>query len=214
MDDATPPSRPVHEALTAVRRQGADLRAAQEVAHQIVETVRAPLLVLTPDFCVQAANPAFYQLFQVTPAETEGRPLYQLGHGQWHSPEVRRLLEELVPQQTVCNDYEVRQDFERIGPRTLLLNARRLEHVPCLLLAMEDITVRQPAEPRLDALRTLIRGSAHELNNLLAVILGYTELVQQNISGDTRSQANLQCVITATLRAKAVLEQLLTVDIQ
>ena len=67
MDDTTPPSRPVHEELAALRRQVADLHAAQEVAQQIVETVRDPLLVLTPDFRVQSANPAFYQLFHVTP---------------------------------------------------------------------------------------------------------------------------------------------------
>ena len=59
MDDAAPPSRPVHEELVALRHQMAELHAAQEVAQQIVETVRDPLLVLTPDFRVQSANPAF-----------------------------------------------------------------------------------------------------------------------------------------------------------
>ena len=68
MEDAAPPSRSVQEELAALRRQVADLHAAQEVAQQIVETVRDPLLVLTPDFRVQLANPAFYQLFHVSPA--------------------------------------------------------------------------------------------------------------------------------------------------
>ena len=44
MNDATPSSSPVHEDLAALRRQVADLHAAQEVAHQIVETVRDPVL--------------------------------------------------------------------------------------------------------------------------------------------------------------------------
>ena len=84
MDDATPPSIPVHEDLAALRGQVASLHAAQDVAAQIVATVRDPLLVLTPALRVQMANPAFYQLFQVTPAETEGQHLYQLGNGQWN----------------------------------------------------------------------------------------------------------------------------------
>src|SRR5437879_6730876 len=50
----------------------------------------------------------------------------------------------------VFNDYEVSHDFERIGRRTILLNARRLDSVQFVLLAMEDITARQHAE---DALR-------------------------------------------------------------
>jgi PAS domain S-box-containing protein len=51
-----------------------------------------------------------------------------------------------LPPQTVFNDYEVRHDFARIGPRTILLNARRLDHVKGILLAMEDITPRKDAE--------------------------------------------------------------------
>jgi PAS domain-containing protein len=121
MDDATPPSRPIHEELTALRRQVGDLQATQKVAQQIVETVRDPLLVLTPEFRVQSANPAFYHLFQVTPAETEGQHIYTLGNGQWNLPELRTLLEEILPRSTVFNDYAVTHDFARIGPRTILL---------------------------------------------------------------------------------------------
>ena len=218
MEDAAPPSRSAQEDLAALRRQVADLHAAQEVAQQIVETVRDPLLVLTPEFHVQSANPAFYQLFHVSPAETEGQSIYALGNGQWDIPALRTLLEDLLPHNTVFNDYEMTHTFERIGPRTMLLNARRLDNVPLILLAMEDITARKQAETllqqqqalRLDALGTLAGGLAHEINNLLTVILGYTELVQGNMSLDSQSYAQLQQVITATLRAKAVLEQLLT----
>jgi two-component system CheB/CheR fusion protein len=136
---------PVPEDLTALRRQVADLQAAHVVAQQIVETVRDPLLVLTPEFRVQWANPAFYQLFHVSPAETEGQSIYALGNGQWNIPELRTLLEEILPRSTVFNDYAVTHDFERIGPRTILLNARRLDHADFILLAMEDITARTRA---------------------------------------------------------------------
>jgi two-component system CheB/CheR fusion protein len=142
MDDATPPAQPVQEELAALRRQVADLQAAQEVAAQIVETVRDPLLVLTPDLHVQVANPAFYALFQVTPAATEGQRIYQLGNGQWNMPELRTLLEDILPRNTIFNDYTVTHDFEQIGPRTIALNARRLDHGERILLTLEDITAR------------------------------------------------------------------------
>jgi len=54
-------------ALTAQQRGEQTLRDAKDAAKQMVETVREPLLVLSPDFRVQSANPAFYQLFQVRP---------------------------------------------------------------------------------------------------------------------------------------------------
>ena len=49
-------------ALTAQQHGEQALRETKDAAEQIVETVREPLLVLTPDFRVQSANPAFYQL--------------------------------------------------------------------------------------------------------------------------------------------------------
>ena len=148
-------------ALTAQQHAAQALREANDVAHQIVATSRDPLLVLTPDCRVQSANPAFYALFQVRPADTEGQSLYQLGNGHWDIPEFHTLLEDILPHATVFNDYEVTQTFARIGRRTIVLNARRLDHVELILLAMEDITARQQAEE--------IRRQQHDL---LAITLG------------------------------------------
>src|SRR2546423_14089818 len=111
MEDPAP-TAPVHEELAALRQRVAHLEAAltaqqhgeqalreaKDAAEQIVETVREPLLVLTPDFRVQSANPAFYQLFQVRPTETVGQHLYQLGNGQWDIPALHTLLEQILPQ--------------------------------------------------------------------------------------------------------------------
>jgi two-component system, chemotaxis family, CheB/CheR fusion protein len=162
MDDAAPPAMPVPEELAALRRQVADLQAVQEVAHQIVETVRDPLLVLTPEFRVQWANPAFYQLFHVSSAETAGQHIYALGNGQWNIPELRTLLEEILPRNRVFNDYPVTHDFERIGPRTILLNARRLDHVAFILLAMEDATARTRAEASLQQQQAQLERQVQE----------------------------------------------------
>jgi signal transduction histidine kinase len=149
-------------ALTAQQHDAQALREAKDAAEQIVETVREPLLVLTPDFRVQSANPAFYQLFQVRPTETEGQLIYQLGNGQWDMPALHTLLEEILPQNTVFNDYEVSHDFEHIGPRTILLNARRLDNVQFILLAMEDITARKHAETQVQQYQTQLERQVQE----------------------------------------------------
>jgi signal transduction histidine kinase len=75
---------------------------------------------------------------------------------------LRTLLEEILPRNTSFNDYEVSHDFEQIGPRTILLNARRLNHGELILLAMEDITARKDAAMLLQEQRAQLEGQLQE----------------------------------------------------
>jgi two-component system CheB/CheR fusion protein len=170
MADAASPSSPLYQELAALRQRVADLEAersaiapltqalhdAKDLAEKVIETIRDPLLILAPNLRVQAANPAFYQLFQVHPADTLGRRIYDLGNGQWAIPALRTLLEDILPRQTVFNDFEVSHTFAQLGPRTMLLNARRVDHLQLILLAMEDITSRKHAETLLRAHAALL----------------------------------------------------------
>ena len=121
-----------------------------EYAENIVETVREPLVVLNSDLKILIANVSFYDTFKVTPGETIGKFIYDLGSRQWDIPKLRVLFEEILPKNTVFNGYEVEHDFPGIGRKTILLNARQIfrkkigSHI--ILLAMEDITSRKEAE--------------------------------------------------------------------
>jgi hypothetical protein len=58
------------------------------------------------------------------------------------------LLEEILPERPSFEDYEVTHEFEEVGQRTMLLNARRIIRekgkAELILLAIEDITKRSP----------------------------------------------------------------------
>jgi len=124
-------------------RRAAD---ARDFAEKIVETIHEPLLVLNDDLTVRSANPAFYENFQVDASETVGERIYSLGNRQWDIPALRELLEDVLPEDKVFNDFEVRHEFEGIGERIMLLNGRRLDHVQLILLGIRDITERQRHE--------------------------------------------------------------------
>ena len=113
-------------------------------AESVVETVREPLLVLDGDFRVVSANKAFYETFRISRYESEGVPVYELGSGQWNIPELRELLEKIIPEKNSFQDFRVEHDFPEIGHRVLVFNARRIEQrgsrPHLILLAMEDIT--------------------------------------------------------------------------
>jgi PAS domain-containing protein len=78
--------------ITERKRRETEVHEAKEFAEAIVQAVRFPLVVLTPELRVKSANAAFYETFQVTPDETEGRELAQLGNRQWDIPELHQRL--------------------------------------------------------------------------------------------------------------------------
>jgi two-component sensor histidine kinase len=123
---------------------------AGTLAQAIVDTVREPLLVLDKDLRVLAASRSFYQAFKVAPSSTQGQLLYALGEGQWDIPELRLLLEKIVPDQGVMEGYEVEHQFPDIGKRTMLLNARKVFYEDdthtTILLGIEDVTDRRALE--------------------------------------------------------------------
>ncbi|MDX1531288.1 MAG: PAS domain-containing protein, partial [Rhodothermales bacterium] len=128
--------------VTAQKRAEVRAEAEAAFASHIVDTIRESLLVLDTDLRVLKANESFYETFQVSPDETEGHLIYELGDGQWDLPELRTLIERILPENEAFNDYEVAHDFEHIGRRTMLLNARRLDNQQRILLAIEDVTDR------------------------------------------------------------------------
>ena len=145
--------------VTERKQAAASANEARILAEAIVETVREPLLILDDKLYVQSANHAFYKMFGTTPQDTENCLVYELGNRQWDIPRLRHLLEQVLPDKSQFNDFEVQHSFERIGQRTMLLNARKLdregERPGLILLAIEDITDRKRAEELVDHLSSV-----------------------------------------------------------
>jgi PAS domain S-box-containing protein len=146
------------------------MRLAHVRAQGIFDTVRDPLLVLDGELNVLTANPAFYKAFGVGRDETIGRPLYELGSGQWDVEDLRRLMEDVIPKSASIIDYEIRADFPTIGQRTMLVSAQRLVQPDnggrVLLLTLVDATERQRREREQDI---MIGELQHRMKNLLAL---------------------------------------------
>lgn len=175
------------------RQQERLVQDALTYTDNIIATLREPFLVLDSALHVVTANQSFYQNFRVTPEETQGRYIYDLGDRQWDIPRLRELLEEVLPQSHFFQDFSVEHDFPAIGRKIMLLNARRIQrpgnHSELILLAIEDVTERSRLEKKLQeqavALADLHRRKdeflamlSHELRNPLAPISNAVQILR------------------------------------
>ena len=163
---------------TNFRKQFTAVADACAIAQAIVDTVREPVLVLDKDLRVIAASRSFYSAFKVSPDHTQGKPLYALGEGQWDIPGLRTLLDKIIAEHGVMEDYEVEHEFPDLGKRTIRLNARQVFYEggagTTILLGMEDITERRILELEKDELLrqkdVLLEELQHRITNSLQVI--------------------------------------------
>ncbi|GAB4384465.1 MAG: chemotaxis protein CheB [Elainellaceae cyanobacterium] len=219
--------------IDALKRSMEQIEASRNYAQTIVETVREPLLVLDDRLQVITANQSFYQMFQTSKTETEQRSLFELGNGQWNIPQLRERLEKILPNNTRFQDFEVEHDFEQIGYKTMLLNARSMiqsDHCKSILLAIEDITerkrlgteltqslaqaqsARSAAESATRVKDEFLSMVSHELRTPLSAILGWVQLLRnQGLSMDKATQA-LEIIERSAKTQSQLIEDLLNIS--
>jgi len=167
----------------------------------LVEVARESFLILDSDLRVVSANPTFYQNFQVSPEQTENVFLYELGNGQWNIPMLKSLLEEILPMKKVVKDYEVKHMFQKIGEKTILLNARQIDidTAHMIVLAMEDITVRKELEQKLAEYTTELEVKVAERTREIADKVKDLEFLNKAMVGREMKMIELKKELAACL---------------
>jgi two-component sensor histidine kinase len=159
------------------KKQFSEVEDACALAQAMVDIVREPLIVLDKDLRVVAASRSFYVKFMTAPDDIQGKHFYELGDGAWDIPQLRLLLEKILPDHDAMDEYEVEHEFPRIGRRVMLLNARIIRYEKAhtnILLGIEDITVQRDLERQKDDLLrqkgVLLDEVQHRVANSLQII--------------------------------------------
>jgi two-component system CheB/CheR fusion protein len=166
--------------IDVIKKRNQELVLAGEFTKSIIETMPEPVLVLSADLRILMANHAFYQAFEVEPEATLNQLVYNLGEGQWNKPDLRSLLEEVLPQDRDFLNHEVVYDFPGIGWKSFMLSGRYMvqepDAAPLILLSLTDMTKRKKIEAALIQAEKLAIASrlaasiAHEINNPLEAV--------------------------------------------
>jgi PAS domain S-box-containing protein len=191
-----------------------------EALHRgVFETASDAMLLVDPDRGgVEDANPAAERLY--------GRAREELRRVRWG---------DLV-------DVEEDPTAPRAGALALPASHRRADGTRCpvelsagelllrdrarLVVSVRDVSERAAAETarrdleqnlrqaqKMEAVGRLAGGIAHDFSNLLAVILGYSELLREDLpAGDARVRESIDGIIEAAHRAAGVTRQLLTLS--
>ena len=148
-----------------------------ELTQAIIGTLREPIIILDEDLRVIVASRAFYDTFEVQYKEVKGKKMYELGNGEWDIPALRVFLEKIIPEKTAVEGYEVEHDFERLGARIMIINARQIRFDNSrrnIFLSISDVTEQrkmQEEKEKLMALKdTLLKEMRHRIANSLQLI--------------------------------------------
>jgi two-component system, chemotaxis family, CheB/CheR fusion protein len=143
------------------------LSYSRSYSEAIIATIREPLLVLDHELKVKTANSAFYKSFLCEKGQTEGKFIYEIDNHQWDIPELKRMLERTLTEDSFFESFEVKTKSTMFGERVMILNLRRIlsmeSNEQLVLVVIEDVTDSRLWESSLkdsvDHLREILESS-------------------------------------------------------
>jgi two-component sensor histidine kinase len=186
--------------LTPLAPAKADVALTLTLA--VIASSNAPILLLDGALLVLAASASFCRAFGVNPDAVAGRPLSELGAGEWDVPQLQSLLKATaaghanIAGHASIEAYEM--DLKRPGQddRRLVLNAQKLDYAnedhTRLILTVSDVTEARSEEKLKDDLlrknAILLQELQHRVANSLQIIASVLLQSARRVQSDeTRS---------------------------
>ena len=217
-----------------LRRIAAEQRANRAVARSrsIVQNVREPILLLDASLSLLMTNAAFREVYGGD-GDSVGAALATLGSGAWNDPALLQRLADVAARGRELWDHELAQDTAD-GPRTVLVNARRIDlpevdAASAVLLTVTDVTARKHSEQRVLELNRELEDQvsqvsevnreleafsysvSHDLRAPLRHIAGFADKlgIHLGAGADERAHHYLEVIGSSARRMSTLIEDLL-----
>jgi two-component sensor histidine kinase len=196
------------------------------LAMALVESSKAPLLLLDDDAVVIGASASFCNTFNLDPSSIANRSLADLGAGEWNVPQLDSLLRATISGAAEIDAYEM--DLVREGKPScrLILSAHKLDYFDTdkvrVVLAATDVTAARMAEKQKDDLirekHVLLQELQHRVANSLQIIASVLMQSARRVqSEETRlhlHDAHSRVMSIATLQKQLAVTQLKSVELR
>jgi two-component system NtrC family sensor kinase len=181
------------------------LSSAKREWEKTVDAITQAICIIDARGMVRRANRVFAELIQVPVTAIPGRPWLGLLPPAWSDPVARALAE---PTATLV---EI-----RAGERTLSFTAIPMAEPGSAVLVFEDQTERRRLQEQLiqsekmSAIGQLIAGVAHDLNNPLASVVGFSDFLVELRDIPPQFAEPLQVIRQEAERAATIVKNLLS----
>ncbi|MEW6571642.1 MAG: ATP-binding protein [Nitrospirota bacterium] len=193
------------------------LRESEEKYRTVFENTGSATIIVEEDTTISLANTKFEKLSGYTKEEIEEKRSWRIffddedleKRNKYHY--ARRIDPGDVP-----TSYEARFIDRQGNIRNVLLTVSVIPGTSKTVESLLDITERKKLEEqmlhteKLASIGTLAAGVAHEINNPLAVILGFSDLLMDKFSEDPESYEILKTIQKQGNNAKSIVENLLS----
>jgi two-component system NtrC family sensor kinase len=201
-----------------VDRKTADLRRSREQYKSVVENARDFIFLINDTGAFISANTAAARALAMPAAALAGKAL-----GDFFAPDdaatILRQVREVFDSRKsleLKSAMRIRERIYWLSTHFVPVFGEDGRTVERVLVMARDITDRQHMEEqmfqteKLASLGTLSAGVAHEINNPVGVILGFTEILLDRIPKDTKEYEILKTIERQGLNAKRIVENLMT----
>jgi two-component system NtrC family sensor kinase len=202
--------------VTEQRKFQSQLQRERDFNQKILNTTQSMILVLDTAGLISYANRRCY--------ETGYLEEEMIGHrlvdwvGASHRKDFEAALQTTANGQQVENlELRVRRSDASMGHFSISLSPMRDEsdQVNSVVVVMTDITdaallqAKLAHSEKMATIGRLVSGVAHEVNNPLAAILGFTDLLLENPEVPASAREDLQIILQETQRTKEIVQDLL-----
>jgi PAS domain S-box-containing protein len=162
------------------------------LALALVCTSPTPLLLLNGGSTITAVSASFCQAFGIDAAKATGRPIFDLGAGEWDVPQLRTLIEATASGEAAIESYEFDLRPPNRPVRNLIFNVHKLPLNDPLhsrvVVAIADVTETRAAASRDRVLAennaVLLKEAQHRIANSLQIIASVMMLNARRTSSE------------------------------
>ena len=154
------------------------------IAESILRFLQQPVLVLDETLRPVIANPAFFQLFDLSPADLEGEFISELIHGQICEPSLQVVFGSVIANDSNGGGIDVACTLQKGKQIYLSVNARRM-HVDGLpemiLVELRNITREKEAEIRIQELNDALQKHVATVDAVNEELESYSHSVSHDL---------------------------------